>query len=183
LFACKYILALTLLSGNTFPENRLHQLFWHAYLGDTIKQIAIAHEYMDVREKSYILKYWQDFNSHILLLQSRVKELYNAPRLFECNTLPNRAIVNDLLVDNRRYREDLVNRLALDVVHENEIRQIISEIDILYGIWDAVRDAKCEYYYITVRRKALADLRRMIGDRAYYTGELPPTIPVWRLQY
>ena len=42
------------------------------------------------------------------------------------------------------------------------------------------RHAACEYYYVTVRRQALKKLKEMIGDQAYYSGSLPPHVPVWR---
>ena len=43
-----------------------------------------------------------------------------------------------------------------------------------------MRDARCEYYYITVRRQALKRLRTMIGAEAYDAAELPPYVPLWR---
>jgi hypothetical protein len=45
-----------------------------------------------------------------------------------------------------------------------------------------VRDARCDYYYVTVRRLALKRLRELVGDEAYYAGNLPPCVPIWRLQ-
>ncbi len=62
------------------------------------------------------------------------------------------------------------------------LRATIQETDRLYQVWDKVRDARCDYYYVTVRRTALKDLRALIGDQAYYAGDLPPCVPLWRFE-
>ena len=43
-----------------------------------------------------------------------------------------------------------------------------------------VRDARSEYYYVTVRRQALVLLRHLAGNHAFYSGQLPPHVPIWR---
>jgi hypothetical protein len=58
----------------------------------------------------------------------------------------------------------------------------MQEADRLYQVWDTVRDARCDYYYVTVRRQALKRLRDMLGSDAYYSGVLPPHVPLWRFQ-
>ena len=63
-----------------------------------------------------------------------------------------------------------------------ELRTALQETDHLYYIWDTVRDARCEYYYVTVRRQALKRLRDLLGEEAYYTTKLPPFVPLWRFQ-
>jgi hypothetical protein len=122
----------------------------------------------------------QDFAADLKLLQGRYRELVNAPRLEECTRFPERPLVNDLMAFNRAYRNDLTTRLALDTIHEDELRAALTETDQLYRIWDAIRDARCDYYYITVRRQALQQLRELLGAEAYYSGRLPPHVPSWR---
>jgi hypothetical protein len=60
------------------------------------------------------------------------------------------------------------------------ITQAINETQQLYHVWDAVRDARCEFYYVTVRRQALLKLRGLIGENDYYEAKLPPYVPIWR---
>ena len=50
-----------------------------------------------------------------------------------------------------------------------------------HRVWDKVRDVHCEYHYVTYRRQALQELRELVGPRAYYTGQLPPHVPLWRI--
>jgi hypothetical protein len=59
---------------------------------------------------------------------------------------------------------------------------MLRETDDLYRVWDAIRDARCESFYITTRRMALKRLRDLIGPEAYYAGHLPPYVPTWRFQ-
>jgi hypothetical protein len=60
------------------------------------------------------------------------------------------------------------------------IHVVCRDADHLYEIWDCVRDAQCEYYYVTVRRQALERVRELIGSQAFESGSLPPCLPVWR---
>ena len=92
-----------------------------------------------------------------------------------------RDLVNDMLAFNRSYRDSVNNRLDLDMVHADELRTILAETDLLYRIYDAVREARCEYFYVNYRRQSLAQLRDLIGVEAFYTGQLPPQVPLWRI--
>jgi hypothetical protein len=67
------------------------------------------------------------------------------------------------------------------MMHADELRTIVAETDWLYRIYDALRDARCEYFYVTYRRQALAQLRDLVGMEAYYSGQLPPHVPLWRI--
>lgn len=57
---------------------------------------------------------------------------------------------------------------------------VIQETDTLYRAWDKIRDARCDFYYVSVRRRGLLDLRTMIGEKAYNENRLPEYVPIWR---
>jgi hypothetical protein len=78
--------------------------------------------------------------------------LGDAPPLHDCLRFPDRAVVNDLLSFNRAYRQYLDCRQSLELTHRWELRECVQEADRLYHIWDTVRDARCDYYYVIVRR-------------------------------
>ena len=69
------------------------------------------------------------------------------------------------------------------MVHWWELREAIQETDRLYQVWDTIRDARCDYYYVTVRRQALKRLRETLGPDSYYSGNLPSHVPVWLFQH
>jgi hypothetical protein len=176
----KYVLAAALLTAPPDSLEFTDAAAVHEALAPALQRVAVDWEILDPRENKYVLSQPQDFPADLKLLQGRYRELVNAPCLEECVRFPERALVNDMMSFNRAYRNDLATRLTLDTVHEEELRAALTETDHLYRIWDAVRDARCDYYYITVRRQALQQLRELIGPEAYYSGRLPPHVPVWR---
>jgi hypothetical protein len=149
-------------------------------LGPDLKAIAMHLELLDPRE-TYVLEERDQFAGDLKLLQERYRDLRAAPPLGDSLRFPDREMVGELLAFNRRYREGLDNRLNLDRVHSEDLKAALSETDFLYRVWDKVRDVHCEYHYVTYRRQALQELREMVGPRAYYTGQLPPHVPLWRI--
>ena len=146
----------------------------------TLQKVAISWEILDPREVRYVLTRTEDFNADLKLLRRRYRELADAPPLCDCVRFPQRTLINELLSFNRTYRQHLDSRQALDPTGRWDLHESLQEADRLYQIWDTVRDARCDYYYVTVRRQALKKLREAIGPHSYYAGCLPPHVPVWR---
>jgi hypothetical protein len=144
------------------------------------QQVCVARELLDEREKRYVFTREEEFATDLKLVRRRNKELDGAPPLDDCWRFPPRDLVNDLLSFNRAYRSHLDARISLELTQWWELRQAVQETDRLYHVWDLVRDARCDYYYVTVRRQALAKLRDTLGAADYYTGALPPHVPIWR---
>lgn len=148
----------------------------------TLISLALEAEILDPRETRYVLFRPEDLASDLQMLQRRYQELGDAPSLADAFRFPDRAVVNELLVFNRAYRNYVEQRQPLETAHWGDLRTAQREVDHLYQVWDTVRDARCEYYYVTVRRQALKRLRDMIGEEAYAKGELPPHVPLWRFR-
>ena len=174
MFTCEIVLAAALL---TAPKDAPTPVAWIEILRPTILTLALDSEILDPRERVFL----QDPTGDLEMLRGRNEEFLSYPQLGECNRYPPRKTLNDFLALNRSFRNDLNARLAIDLIHADVIREAIVETDQLYQVWDTVRDAQCEYYYVTVRRQALKLLRDLIGAEAFYTGYLPPSIPVWHL--
>ncbi|TSC58108.1 MAG: hypothetical protein Greene041619_797 [Candidatus Peregrinibacteria bacterium Greene0416_19] len=152
-------------------------------LRDRQQQIAIEElQTLDRRENRYILARKEDYPHDLRLLRWRFRDLKAAPFVEDSYRFPDRPIVNDLLALNRAYRQHLDVRQSVELRHWWEIRAAMQETQLLYNIWDKVRDARCDYYYITVRRKALLELRELLGYEDYYAGDLPPVVPTWRFR-
>jgi hypothetical protein len=151
-------------------------------VGPAVQQLALKWEILDPREVKYVLTRPEDFGPDLKLLQRRYHELANAPPVGDSLRFPDRALVSEFLAFNRAYRQQMDTRQAVELVHWWEFREAVQEADRLYAIWDNVRDARCDYYYVTVRRHALKKLREAIGPEDYYSGRLPPYVPVWRFQ-
>ncbi len=181
MFLTKHVVAMMLLTAppEALDGQDLDQL--QAPFAAALQALAIEWEIFDPREVRDLLIKPQDFRADLKELQTRYRDLKQAPLLEECRRFPPRKLVNDLLSFNRAYRNDLAARLAVDRIHEEELRAALQETDQLYRIWDTVRDAGCEYYYINMRRQALLQLRNLLGPEAFYSGQLPPHLPTWRL--
>lgn len=144
---------------------------WFETLHPTLTSLAISSEIIDPKEKDLTLA----------ALQRRNEEFKNYPMLGECSRWPERKLIVALLGLNRSCRNDLTRRLEVDLFHEDEIKDAINNCDQLYQVLDTLRDAQCDYYYVTVRRQALKLLRDLIGEEAFYSGYLPPPVPIWYL--
>jgi hypothetical protein len=177
----EYLVAVLLLSASPDPGELKNAADWHPILAPAVQAVALQAELLDQREVRYLLARPEDFASDLKLLQTRRRDLAMAPPVDDCQRFPDRCLVNDLMTANRAYRQELTQRLALDRINADVLRAGVAENDHLYRIWDSVRDARCDYYYVTVRRQALLQLRELIGAEAYYRGELPPHLPWWRM--
>src|SRR5579871_4038500 len=144
----------------------------------TLQALAVSWEVLDPRETRYVLTRPEDFPADLKLLRRRQRELADAPPLHDCSRFPDRSLINELLAFNRAYRQHLDNRQALEQANWWELREAVQETERLYQVWDTVRDARCDYYYVTVRRQALKKLRETVGEDAYWSGRLPPHVPV-----
>lgn len=151
-----------------------------AVMQAALHQIAIDWEILDPRESRYVLARREDFQEDLDFLRKRRCELQDAPKLIEADRLPERRIVNDYIQFNRAYRQRLETRLAWEADRACLIQEALTETDRLYKLWDAAREAKGDYHYVTVRRQALKRFRDGIGATAFETGELPPYVPEWR---
>jgi len=154
----------------------------YAQVAPTLQSLAVQWEILDPREMRYVLIRFEDFSADLRLLRRRYEELATAPTLLDCQRFPDRSTISDLLAFNRAYRRHLDNRQSVELTHWWELQESLQEVDRLYAVWDTIRDARCDYYYVTVRRQALKRLREMIGTEAYCTSTLPPHIPFWQFQ-
>jgi len=182
MFTFDYLLAVALLTAPVEAPEPVTTPEVHATLLPSLQALALEWEILDPREARYLLTRMEDFSSDLKLLRRRYHELADAPPLNDGLRFPDRAVISDLLAFNRSYRQHIDNRQALESTHWWELNETLQETDRLYQIWDTLRDARCDYYYVTVRRQALKRLRDMLGEQAYYSGCLPPHVPIWRFQ-
>ncbi|MDB5311689.1 MAG: hypothetical protein JWO38_5891 [Gemmataceae bacterium] len=151
-----------------------------AGLQGALHKTAIEWEILDERETRYVLARPDDYEPDLNLLRRRYVDLADAPKVADSGRLPDRQAVNEFIRFNRAYRKNLETRQVWETDRADVIRIVVLETDRLYKVWDAVRDARCEFYYVTVRRQALKKLKETLGPDAYAAGDLPPYVPEWR---
>jgi hypothetical protein len=171
--------AMLLLSPVETPESE-KSIQDEAILSPFVQAIALNFEILDVREHQYILLRSSDFSSDLKLLKKRLMDLYDAPLVFDSMRFPDRLVIQEMLGFNRAYRQHLNARVHLETAFGADLHAIIKETDQLYQVWDYIRDSRCEYYYVTVRRHALKKVLESLGTEAFYNGVYPPSVPTWR---
>lgn len=175
MFTAECLVAALLL---TAPQEAPQDAAWAQVLRPNVLALAAHAEVLDAREKGFVMG--QDLLGDLAMLQGRYKEFATTPLVDEAERFPDRKYINELLALNRVYKAQLQQRIAIDLQHEEELRLAIQETDQLYQVWDSIRDARCDYYYVTVRRQSLGLLRDLIGAEWFYSGRMPPVVPVWR---
>ncbi|MBY0524650.1 MAG: hypothetical protein K2R98_14700 [Gemmataceae bacterium] len=143
----------------------------------TLRALALQAELLDPREVSYVLARPEGFADDVALLRQRWQELNDAPSVYDADRLPDRSACADRLKLNCEYQRHLERQ-----INTEQVREALAETIKLYHLWDAARDARCEYYYVTVRRQALKQIREQLGEDAYYAGQLPDPVPLHRFQ-
>lgn len=176
------LFALVLLAAPADSASATPPTNFYGVLRPTIQAVAVQLEILDPREVRYILARAEDFQSDLNLLRRRYRELADAPPVSDSLRFPDREAINDMLSFNRAYRQYIDIRQSVELAHWWEHQATLQETEQLYQVWDTVRDSRCEYYYVTVRRQALKRLREQLGEHAYYSGQLPPYVPIWRFE-
>jgi hypothetical protein len=165
--------------GTPYPE--IDRETWPA-VQSAVWTVAINWELMDPRETNFLFSRYEDMTNDLDILRKRNYELKGAPLVNDSARFPSRTAVNEMINFNRALRNHIDGRQHLETDRSELYREMIRETDRLYSVWDAVRDSRCDSFYVTTRRLALKRLRDMIGPEAYYTGNLPPYVPTWRFQ-
>jgi hypothetical protein len=177
-----YLLAAALLTSPPGAPEPVGGVARFPALKQPLQEVALRWELLDQRETRYILARPEDFLSDLNLLRRRYQDHGQAPLLNDSLRFPDRETANAFLALNRAYRQHINVRQPVELLHWYELGTALRETERLYQIWEAVRDARCEHYYVTVRRQALQRLRELVGEEAYYHGDLPPCVPLWRFR-
>ena len=179
MFSCECILAAALLTSSPDAPLPSEAEVWAEACRTQLLALALDAQLTDRREVAEFFHYPHETITHLRKLQDRFENLALAPLVEECERFPDWRTIDGFLEFNRAYARDLKTRLALDTVHAHHLRQAAAENDYLYRVWSTLRDAR-PLYGVCYRRQALLRVREMIGDEAFYSGRMPPYVPVWR---
>jgi hypothetical protein len=174
-----YVLAVAMLTSPAGGADG-EPLAEHVCLARSLREVALHWEILDPREASYLMTGPEGFEGDVRVLQRRYQELADAPPAIDALRFPVRELVCELLTFNRAYHTHLLRRREAEGKGQQDLDDALTEADQLYHIYDLVRDARSDFYYVSVRRQALLALRQAIGWPDYASGLLPPHVPVWR---
>ena len=154
---------------------------WAQVCWTPLLALALDAQLFDARENLDYLRTTQDAVADLRALQVRFRDFAFAPLVQECERFPNRKAVQEFLAYNRWYRQDTRARLELDANQAVHLSAALAEADQLYDLWCVVADTSWSALYVTARRQALQKLLDRVGPEAFYSGQLPPYVPVWRI--
>lgn len=144
-------------------------------LWDALKRVALTLEVVGPNER------WaNNFEQELAYVRRHWRDLENAPSLADCSRLPPAELAMAYCRLNWSYQESLKARRWLSRHRWDEMTEALDETQKLYQVWELVRDAVSTDRNWACRRRALLRLREAIGPEAYYSGELPPCLPLWR---
>ena len=181
MFASDCLLAAVLLTAPADVPLPVEALAWAEACRAPLLALALDAQLLDPRENLNYLTRSSDAAGDLRALQGRFRDFAFAPLVQESLRFPDRNTSLEFLAFNRAYRDDLQLRLEVDPGDAATLRAALAEADQLYHLWWLVADTRWGAIYVTPRRQALQRLRDEIGAAAFYSGQLPPYVPVWRL--
>jgi hypothetical protein len=179
LFSTHVLAFILLTAAPDAPIPTVSAQLWPQLQND-IKRWAVQWEIYDPREERF--QRAADLANDLPVLRKRYRDLADAPSVYDTVRLPVLPLAVECLSFNRAYRRALEKRMLLEGDRATLLKEVIHETDELHKIWDAIRDARCEVYYVPVRRQALKRLRDLVGPEAFYSGQFPPHVPLWRFE-
>ena len=150
--------------------HRMPAPFW-----DALKLAALKLEVVGPTER------WiPDFRSEANYVKNHWRELKNAPPLGDVVRFPVEYISKQNRVFNLQYQHNMELKKCVYSWKFEDMEEGIREAKGLQQVWVLVDTAVCPTQSWCCRRKALMELRELRGDEAYYSGDLPPCVPLWR---
>ncbi len=142
-----------------------------------LKEISLALELVGPHEN------WaSDFRSELRYVRYYWRLLRHAPRLADCGALPGNSVACEQCRFNEEYQCYLQTQQALFMHRTDELAEVLRETRQLHQAWDCLRRASATNQAWAYRRRMLVELRDLVGVNAYYTGRMPPSVPLWRFK-
>jgi len=120
-----------------------------------------------------------DFPDRVRWMRRRSAEFGEAPSIVVLGRFPPGEMAAAFVGFNRSYREWLSSRMEWEPDRKADYEVVAGETDDLYRPWQALYIASQENWSMESRRKALADLKRLLDEDFEY-GRMPDYIPRWR---
>lgn len=144
-----------------------------------IKAQAIKEELLDKKEVWYFVK-TSEFALDVKVISQRFHCLENAPKLSDKQYLLTKEQCEAGMEFNRQYQKTLESRALMETDRREAFQEYMAYNRQHYELYDAMRDAQCDYNMITCRRKAMAKVIRLIGEEDFYNRKFPPCVPLWQ---
>jgi len=147
-----------------------------AILSKPLSDSLVEAQILDRREQNYFFKNYSQFYHDLETCFNRLLNLHNAPPL-EDHQRFDKEIINDLVHFNNLAMRYVERQTELKIHQAEHWCNRLTTLKQTKAILSELYDAKCDYYYLPVRRSALKKARDLMGPGPYYAGQLPAAVP------
>jgi len=104
------------------------------------------------------------------------------PPVSDCNRLPAQDVIEHGRICGIYYRQYLISRRAVRLQDGDRYDDYLREANRLYKVWEIIDEATVPHLPWQMKRKALAKLKDLVGEEAYFRGHWPPPVPLWNFE-
>jgi len=100
------------------------------------------------------------------------------PPLTDCKRFPPMHVATSARVFNGQYQSWLRARAPLYLDKRDLAQELEAEARASYRAWDTLEDAQDPRLPTDTRLLKLQRLKSLLGDQAYFVGQMPPPVPL-----
>lgn len=146
----------------------------------SLQAVAIQTEILSSADTWMFFNNQGEFVSDVVTIRSRYRDMVDAPPLSDRFRFPNADFCSSMKSMNRLYYTHIQGLQESYPEQFETINTILGETNDLWCAWDKVHDSYNDNYSVYYRRSRLKSLRKQIGWQNYFSGALPPPVPIWR---
>lgn len=155
-------------------------LYLMPFLRPCILALAVEDEILDPRECRYTLT--NEPLADLKRLQEKRRTYAHFPRLHEGDHLPTAEQIQLRTRLAAAVQYEITNRQAMGMIEPHLLLAMKKETERLQTFWGYAYDVRCPYYYVCVKREALAKLVQMLGEERFFRGDWPDPVPFRHFQ-
>lgn len=147
-----------------------------------MRHLAVSMDLLSEKESGWHLHLWTkaSWRGDLENLRCRYRDVKDAPPSTDARLFPTAEHCQKLIDFNVEHQSWLDAQVI--IFPWKNFDNWIAENRKLKYTWELVKYSTQDYHDLSKRRLALKHLRHTLGDDAYYRGQLPPHVPVWRFQ-
>lgn len=148
-----------------------------ARLNAALVRVSLELEVLDKRETYFFNVTWKPATQVDLdRIRDRVEELADAPPMSLIDTWPAQSIFQERCSFNRRYLRWVEDRWREETDRRHLYGEVMEEANFCYRVNDLIRDARSDYFYVHVKRRAAKQAIALAGEDLFDV----PAVPLWR---
>ncbi len=171
-------MALCILTGDPWEEKPVPEL--EPYMADAVSLAFLFEVIGPDMHHDPTQQVW-DFPNKTMVLRQAYTDACEGPSLEACKLFPSEKVIWEVLQSSYAFVTATEKRLEADALQRDVLQETLIEARKLQDVYYNLAMACTKTYNYTHRREQLRTVYDAIGAHNFYSGRLPPIIPVWRL--